>query len=79
MAVREVVVLAAGLPDEAMPDLILDYDYHTGLLSGSVRAWTRSATGSGADRLREGGRCSIHGSSSRVVPASTERPQRLPG
>jgi DNA-binding CsgD family transcriptional regulator len=29
-AVREVVVLAAGLPDEAMPDLVLDYEYHTG-------------------------------------------------
>jgi hypothetical protein len=29
-AVREVVVLAADLPDEVMPDLMLDYDYHTG-------------------------------------------------
>ena len=29
-AVREVVVLAAGLPDEAMPGLSMDYDYHTG-------------------------------------------------
>jgi DNA-binding NarL/FixJ family response regulator len=29
-AVREAVVLAAGVPDEAMPDLVLDYDYHTG-------------------------------------------------
>lgn len=29
-AVREVVVLAADLPDEAMPELALDYDYHTG-------------------------------------------------
>jgi hypothetical protein len=29
-AVREAVVLAVGLPDEAMPDLVLDYDYHTG-------------------------------------------------
>jgi DNA-binding NarL/FixJ family response regulator len=29
-AVREVIVLAADLPDEAMPDLKLDYDYHTG-------------------------------------------------
>ena len=28
--VREVVVLAAGLPDEAMPGLALDYDYRTG-------------------------------------------------
>jgi DNA-directed RNA polymerase specialized sigma24 family protein len=29
-SVREVVVLAAGLPDAAMPGLSLDYDYHTG-------------------------------------------------
>lgn len=29
-AVREVVVLAADLPDEAMPGLVLDHDYHTG-------------------------------------------------
>jgi hypothetical protein len=29
-AVREVVVVAADLPDEAMPELVLDYDYHTG-------------------------------------------------
>jgi hypothetical protein len=29
-AVREVVVLAADLPDEAMPGLTLEYDYHTG-------------------------------------------------
>src|ERR1700721_2295453 len=29
-AVREVVVLAAGLPDEAMPGLALEYDYQTG-------------------------------------------------
>jgi DNA-binding NarL/FixJ family response regulator len=29
-AVREVVVLAADLPDEAMPDLVLEFDYHTG-------------------------------------------------
>jgi DNA-binding CsgD family transcriptional regulator len=29
-AVREVVVLAADLPDEAMPTLVLDYEYHTG-------------------------------------------------
>ena len=27
--VREVVVLAADLPDEVMPELVLDYDYHT--------------------------------------------------
>lgn len=29
-AVREVIVLAADLPDEAMPELLIDYDYHTG-------------------------------------------------
>jgi predicted RNase H-like HicB family nuclease len=29
-AVREVIVLAADLPDEAMRDLVLEYDYHTG-------------------------------------------------
>jgi DNA-binding NarL/FixJ family response regulator len=29
-AVREVVVLAADLPDEAMPGLMLEYEYHTG-------------------------------------------------
>src|ERR1035437_10516867 len=29
-AVREVVVLAADLADEAMPGLALDYDYRTG-------------------------------------------------
>jgi predicted RNase H-like HicB family nuclease len=29
-AVREVIVLAADLPDDAMPELMLDYDYHTG-------------------------------------------------
>jgi predicted RNase H-like HicB family nuclease len=29
-AVREVIVLAADLPDEAMPDLVIDYDFHTG-------------------------------------------------
>jgi DNA-binding NarL/FixJ family response regulator len=29
-AAREAVVLAADLPDEAMPDLVLDYDYRTG-------------------------------------------------
>lgn len=29
-AVREVVVLAADLPDEAMPDLVLELEYHTG-------------------------------------------------
>jgi hypothetical protein len=29
-AVREVVVLAADLPDEAMPTLTLEYEYHTG-------------------------------------------------
>lgn len=29
-AVREVIVLAADLPDEVMPELVIDYDYHTG-------------------------------------------------
>jgi DNA-binding NarL/FixJ family response regulator len=29
-AVREVIVLAADLPDQAMPGLVIDYDYHTG-------------------------------------------------
>jgi predicted RNase H-like HicB family nuclease len=29
-AVREVIVLADGLPDEAIPELRLEYDYHTG-------------------------------------------------
>jgi DNA-binding NarL/FixJ family response regulator len=29
-AVREVVVLAADLPDAAMPDIVIDCDYHTG-------------------------------------------------
>ncbi len=29
-AVREVIVLAADLPDEAMCDLVLEYDYQTG-------------------------------------------------
>lgn len=31
LAIREVVVLAAGLPDEAMSDLHIDYSFHTGL------------------------------------------------
>jgi predicted RNase H-like HicB family nuclease len=29
-AVREVIVLADELPDEAMPELLIDYEYHTG-------------------------------------------------
>jgi len=29
-AVREIVVLAADLPDEAMPGLVLEFEYHTG-------------------------------------------------
>jgi hypothetical protein len=29
-ATREVIVLAADLPDEVMPELLIDYDYHTG-------------------------------------------------
>jgi DNA-binding NarL/FixJ family response regulator len=38
-AVREVVVLAADLPDEAMPDLVLEFEYHTG--DASLDATTR--------------------------------------
>jgi len=37
-AVREVVVLAADLPDEVMPVLVLDYEYHTGDASLDVTA-----------------------------------------
>jgi hypothetical protein len=29
-SVREVIVLAADRPDEDMPELVIDYDYHTG-------------------------------------------------
>jgi hypothetical protein len=29
-SVREVIVLADDLPDSAMPELVLEYDYHTG-------------------------------------------------
>lgn len=29
-SVREVIVLADDLPDAAMPELVLEYDYHTG-------------------------------------------------
>jgi hypothetical protein len=29
-AVREVIVLAADLPDQAIPELVIDYSYHTG-------------------------------------------------
>jgi DNA-binding NarL/FixJ family response regulator len=38
-AVREVVVLAADLPDEAMPGLALEFEYHTG--DASLDATTR--------------------------------------
>jgi predicted RNase H-like HicB family nuclease/DNA-binding CsgD family transcriptional regulator len=38
-AVREVVVLAADLPDEAMPSLVLEFEYHTG--DASLDATTR--------------------------------------
>ena len=38
-AVREVVVLAANLPDEAMPGLVLEFEYHTG--DASLDAATR--------------------------------------
>ena len=37
-AVREVVVLADDLPDEAMPVLVLNYEYHTGDASLDVTA-----------------------------------------
>ena len=65
-AVREVIVLAADLPDEAMPGLAVDYDYHTGdpeldVTALEVRRLRREAdelaaasaacTGQAADRL----------------------------
>src|ERR1039458_6749350 len=69
-AVREVIVLAADLPDEAMPGLAVDYDYHTGdpeldVTALEVRRLRREAdelaaasaarTGQAADRLVPGG------------------------
>jgi predicted RNase H-like HicB family nuclease len=47
-SVREVIVLAAGLPDEAMPELVIDYDYHTGdreldMAAAEVRSLRREA------------------------------------
>jgi predicted RNase H-like HicB family nuclease len=47
-SVREVIVLAAGLPDEAMPELVIDYDYHTGdreldMAAAQVRSLRREA------------------------------------
>ena len=47
-AVREVIVLADDLPDEVMPELIIDYDYHTGdpdldEVTGEVRRLRRQA------------------------------------
>jgi hypothetical protein len=47
-AVREVIVLAGDLPDEAMPEVIVDYDYHTGdpdldEVTGEVRRLRRQA------------------------------------
>lgn len=47
-AVREVIVLAADLPDEAMLELVIDYDYHTGdpdldAAAGEVRRLRRQA------------------------------------
>jgi hypothetical protein len=43
-AVREVVVLAADLPDEAMPGLMLEYEYHTGdaSLDAEIRTGLRT-------------------------------------
>jgi hypothetical protein len=47
-AVREVIVLADDLPDEVMPELVIDYDYHTGdpdldVVTGEVRRLRRQA------------------------------------
>jgi len=47
-AVREVIVLADDLPDEVMPELVVDYDYHTGdpdldAVTGEVRRLRRQA------------------------------------
>jgi predicted RNase H-like HicB family nuclease len=69
-AVREVIVLAADLPDEAMPELILDYDYHTGdpelditalevrrlrQQAGELAATATARTGQAAAKLVAGG------------------------
>src|ERR1017187_4778656 len=77
-AVREVIVLAADLPDEAMPGLAVDYDYHTGdpeldVTALEVRRLRREAdelaaasaarTGQAADRLVASG-----------LPAPASRP-----
>jgi hypothetical protein len=47
-AVREVVVLAADLPDEAMPELVLDHDYHTADPGLSAFWGSRAAIGAGS-------------------------------
>jgi hypothetical protein len=50
-AVREVVVLAADLPDEAMPGLVLDYEYHTGDASLDATALEIRQTRRQAEKL----------------------------
>ena len=50
-AVREVVVLADDLPDEAMPVLVLNYEYHTGDASLDVTAQEVSLTNLGASAI----------------------------
>jgi hypothetical protein len=48
--VREVIVLPDDLPDEGMPELVIDYDYHTGdpdldMVTGEVRRLRRQGRG----------------------------------
>lgn len=50
-AVREVIVLAADLPDEAMPGLALDYEYHTGDASLDAAALEIRQTRRQAEKL----------------------------
>lgn len=50
-AVREVIVLADDLPDEAMPDLVLDCDYRTGDPDLDAAAAEVRALRNQADRL----------------------------
>ena len=50
-AVREVIVLADDLPDEAMPDLVLEWDYRTGDPEVDAAAAEVRALRSQADRL----------------------------
>lgn len=44
-AIREVVVLAADLPDEAMPGLVLDYEVVEGCAPVSAPAWIAAPPG----------------------------------